>query len=176
MDSVTALTASGGAGAILGVVGSMLNRGFGLLELRERRQDRRLDMAHEKDRWGHEVRLHQLQSQLRREESERELALASQALRRAAEEGSWAGLKESVAAEQALGADWPWVRAVRALVRPALTLTLWVLFFALFLVSLGAGLPDETAASVTVRFVDAVTFAATTALAWWFGDRAPGRT
>jgi hypothetical protein len=175
MDTFATLTASGGAGAVIGVLGSILNRGFSLLEHRERRQDRRLDMAHEKDRWGHEVRLHQLQSQLRREESERELALATQALRRAAEEGSWSGLRDSVAADQALVTDWRWVQAVRSLVRPALTLTLWLLFFALFLVSLGAGLPEQTAASVTVRFVDAVTFAATTALAWWFGDRAPGR-
>ncbi|HYF21866.1 MAG TPA: hypothetical protein VD929_00565 [Caulobacteraceae bacterium] len=174
MEGAFALAGSGAAGALFGALGSVLNRAVGLFEMREKRRDRQLEMAHEKDRWGHETALHELQARARAVETERELALAEQALERAAAEGSWAGLRASVEAEARTPAGPPWVNAVRALTRPGLTVLLWAMFFVLFLLSLDGRLPAATAGEVAPAFVNAITFAATTALAWWFGDRAPG--
>jgi len=176
MEGAFTLAGSGAAGALFGALGSVLNRAVGLFELREKRKDRQVEIAHEKDRWAHETMLHDLQARARAAETERELALAEQALERAAAEGSWAGLRASVEAEaRTTAAAWPWVEAVRALTRPGLTVLLWAMFFVLFLLALDGRLPAATAGEVAPSFVNAITFAATTALAWWFGDRAPGR-
>jgi hypothetical protein len=70
---------------------------------------------------------------------------------------------------------WPWVTAVRALTRPALTLLLWLLFTGLFLTAVLGGLAPEAAAKVISTALDTVAFAASTAMTWWFGDRGPRR-
>jgi hypothetical protein len=175
MEGVAGLAASTILGGLTGVVGSFVNRGFGLLEMREKRQDRRLEIAHAERGWAHETTLHELQLRARAAETESELRLAEAALERATVEGSWAGLRASVQADGRVAASYPWVNAVRALVRPALTLLLWLSVLLLFALSLGGGLPVETAAEVVETAVQAVTYGAVTALAWWFGDRAPGR-
>ncbi len=64
---------------------------------------------------------------------------------------------------------------MRALTRPALTLLLWVLFAVLFLSAVSGALEANTASSVVRTAVDTVAFSASTALACWFGDRAPRR-
>ena len=66
--------------------------------------------------------------------------------------------------------------AVRALTRPALTLLLWILFALLFLSALSGALSAETASGVVRTAVETIAFSASTALTWWFGDRAPRRT
>lgn len=160
--------AGGALGAAFGALGSIVNRGLAIFETREKRKDRQLEMAHEKDRWTHDLRLAEGQ---RLGEAE----AGRQALARADAEGSWTGLAESVRAEGALAADWPWVAAVRALTRPALTLLLWVLFALLFLAAAAGALEPDTAAGVVRTAVETIAFSASTALAWWFGDRAPRR-
>jgi len=150
-------TLGGGAmGALFGAVGSVLNRGVGIFEARERRQDRVLEMAHEKDRWVHDTSV--------------QAATAEQQLKLTGEQGSWAGLAASVEADGRAPDSYRWVAAVRALTRPALTVLLWLVFVALFF-----ALPRENVASLAASAVDTVSFSAATALAWWFGDRAPKR-
>lgn len=160
--------AGGALGAAFGALGSILNRGVAIFETREKRKDRQLEMAHEKDRWSHDL-------QLAADQREGQAEAARQALARTQARGSWAGLAESVRAEAGLASDWPWVSAVRALTRPALTLLLWVLFAMLFLSAVGGALEAETAAGVVRTAVETIAFSASTALAWWFGDRAPRR-
>ena len=165
MDLIGA--AGGGAlGAAFGARGSVLNGGFGLLESRERRMDRHLELAHEKERWAHVGELAQTQRDARADE-------ARQALATSDSQGSWAGLAGSIAAEAAVGASWPWVAAVRALTRPALTVMLWLLYALLFVAAAAGGLQDDTAASVISGAAETISFSAATALTWWFGDRAP---
>lgn len=160
---------SGGAlGAAFGALGSVLNRGLGLFEMRERRKDRQLELAHEKERWGHETALGEQMRQSRADEARGALALAERG-------GSWAGLKAAVDADAALPASWPWVAAVRALTRPALTMTLWGLYTLIFLCAAGGLLQAQAAQSVIAGAVDTISFSAATALTWWFGDRAPRR-
>jgi len=160
--------AGGALGAAFGALGSILNRGIGIFEAREKRRDRQLEMAHEVERWGHDLRLAAEARAGRIEE-------ARQALVQADAEGSWRGLEASLQAEAAVGQSWPWVAAVRALTRPALTLLLWVLFGVLFLSAVSGALEAGTAAGVVHTAVETVAFSASTALAWWFGDRAPRR-
>jgi len=167
MDLIGA--AGGGAlGAAFGALGSVLNRGFGLLEMREKRQDRQLELAHEKDRWAHETEIAAAERAGKADE-------AAQALAQTQAQGSWAGLSGSLAAEAAIGPSWPWVQAVRALTRPALTVMLWLLYAALFLAAAVGALHPDAAASVVTGAADTISFSAATALTWWFGDRAPRR-
>lgn len=155
-------------GAAFGALGSILNRGFGLFEMRERRRDRQLELAHEKERWAHE---NALAEQARAGQAE----AGRQALATAQAQGSWAGLTASIEAEAAIGASWPWVAAVRALTRPALTVMLWVLFGLLFVSAASGALEAQTASAVIRATVETISFSAATALTWWFGDRAPRR-
>ena len=175
MEGVAGLAASTVLGGLTGVLGSLINRGFGLWELREKRKDRQLEIAHAERGWGHEKALHELQLRARAAETEQELAVAEQALQTAAVQGSWAGLEASLQAEARIGASYRWVEAVRALVRPSLTVLLWMIVLALFAMALTGELPTQTAAEVVETVVQAATYGAVTALAWWFGDRAPGR-
>lgn len=160
---------TGGAlGAAFGAFGSILNRGIGIFEMKEKRKDREMELVHEKARWTHDL-------ELAAETRAGQVEAAKQALAQTGAEGSWRGLAESLKAEAALGVSWPWVAAVRALTRPGLTLLLWLLFALLFLAAIGGALDTETASGVVSTAVETIAFSASTALAWWFGDRAPRR-
>ena len=171
MDIVT--TAAGGLtggalGAAFGALGSILNRGFGLFEMREKRRDRQLELTHEKERWAHEAALGDQARSARADEARQALALAQS-------EGTWAGLSASIDAEASIAPSWPWVAAVRALTRPALTVLLWLLYALVFVCAAAGGLQPDASASVIGGAVDTISFSAATALTWWFGDRAPRR-
>lgn len=171
MDIINAASgglAGGALGAAFGALGSILNRGLGIFETREKRKDRQLEMAHEVERWGHDLKL-------AAEAREGRIEEAKQALAKADAEGSWRGLEASLRAEADIGQSWPWVAAVRALTRPVLTLLLWILFAVLFLSAVSGALEAATAAGVVRTAVETIAFSASTALAWWFGDRAPKR-
>ena len=171
MDIITTAgggLAGGALGAAFGALGSILNRGLGIFETRERRKDRQLEMVHEVERWGQDLKLASEARAGRIEE-------ARLALVQTDADGSWKGLNASLQADSRLGQSWPWVAAVRALTRPALTLLLWILFAVLFLSAMSGALQPDTAAGVVRTAVETIAFSASTALAWWFGDRAPRR-
>lgn len=174
MDISTLIGSSGALGGVFGAMGSGLGRLIGIYEMREKRQDRTLEMAHEKERWAHDNERVGLQIQARAADTDNALKLGVQALDHAALEGSWTGLKASVQADISLKSGYAWVEAVRALVRPVLTVLIWLIFILLFCTALAAKLSPVTANSVALTFVNTVAFAASTALAWWFGDRTPG--
>jgi hypothetical protein len=165
---VMSIAGGGALGAAFGALGSIANRGFGLLETREKRKDRQLELAHEKERWGHETALAEQARSANADAARQTLALTEA-------QGSWAGLNASVEAEEAIGPSWPWVTAVRALTRPALTVMLWLLYALVFLCAASGALEADTASSVIRTAVETVSFSAATALTWWFGDRAPRR-
>jgi len=135
------------AGGIFGIFGTALGRVAGYFE-------RKQTFKHEVERWGHEYKLHELQMQAQAQETELELALAAQ-------EGSWRGLNASIAADARIGKASQWVINILRLVRPALTLLLWLITGWIF------------AATQNGAIVEAAVFAATAATLWWFGDRAP---
>lgn len=159
MEEVAGLAMSAAGGGLVGLAGTALGRIFGVVEARVRRKDRELEMAHEKDKWDHEAEL--LAAQLEARKVETELAVMVEDAR-----GSWKGLAASIDAEAKIGPSYPWVDAVRALTRPALTVLLVVI---LFIAWLSNGLTIDQRSSL----MNALIFAATTSIVWWFGDRSP---
>jgi len=147
MANAIALGLDAAAGGLFGIIGSTLGRFAGYFEQRQQ-------YVQERARWGHEYKLHELNMQSRHQETELELALTAQ-------QGSWTGLEASLKAEAALGKASQWVINILRLVRPAITLLLWIITTMIFLKT------EDRA------IVDAALFAATAATLWWFGDRAP---
>lgn len=135
------------AGGLFGILGTAFGRVAGYFE---RNQIHKQEQA----RWGHEYKLHELNMQARHQETELEIALAAQ-------QGSWKGLEASIKAEAAIGKASLWVVNVLRLVRPLITILLWVIATLIFFQTRDSAI------------IDAAVFAATAATLWWFGDRAP---
>ncbi len=147
MANIGTLALDAAAGGLFGIIGTALGRVAGFFERRQAQE-------HERALWAHELALHELQMQARAQETEQEIALAAQA-------GSWAGLEASIKADAAVGKASLWVINTLRLVRPTLTLLLWLITGWIF------------ARTQDSAIVDACVFAATAATLWWFGDRAP---
>lgn len=147
MADLINLGVSAASGGAFGIVGTILGRVAGFFE-------RRLILKQEQARWSHELALYQLQMQSLVQEAEIELAITTQ-------EGSWRGLAASMEADANIGEADRWVVNTLRLVRPILTLLLWVITAWIFF------------ATQNGAIVEAVIFAATAATLWWFGDRAP---
>ena len=150
IDSLTGLATSALGGGLFGVLGTAAGRVAGYFEKKQ-------SFAQEEKRWSHELRLIDAQSKAKAEETEREIDLADVS-------GAWSGLSASYEAEAGIGDSYKWVNAVRALTRPVLTLLLWIITAAVFFAAGDAGTAQQIA--------ETITFAATAATLWWFGDRA----
>jgi len=158
MDIVGDLLGTGASalsGGLFGLVGNIATKVFGYFEAKQA-------FAQKQAEWSHESELLKLQMQAKASETEQEIHVAES-------QGSWSGLGASVTAEGELGATYPWVNAVRALVRPALTLGLST-FLASAFFALAPGDIDRA------YVADSLVFAAVTSIVWWFGDRAPRKT
>lgn len=158
------------SGASGGVVGGL----FGIAgKYFQRKQEME---AQEKER-RHEIALLELQSKTRSQETEQEIEVAR-------EDGRWRGLEQSLKADAATGPLPTWVLAARSLARLAFTvllggLTLWIWVDLMAAVtappgasSLAAAIPPDAAAGLLNYIVCSIVFAFSTAVAWWFGDRA----
>lgn len=135
------------AGGVFGIIGSALGRVAGFFE-------RQQTFKQEALRWAHEYKLHELHMAANQQEAELELAITAQ-------HGSWKGLEASINADAAIGKASQWVINVLRLVRPVLTILLWLIAGWIFAVTQEGSI------------VEAAVFAATAATLWWFGDRAP---
>ena len=144
------------SGGLFGVIGGLINRGIGLIEAKQRRQDRQMEMAHEEKRWSNERTLLDMQMRARSQETEQEVVLADT-------RGSWDALQASYDAEARIGESYRWVNAVRGLTRPALTVLLWLMAGYFFAFVADAVLRGE--------IIKAVLFSANAATLWWFGAR-----
>lgn len=137
-------------GGIFGLAGNVASKIIGIFEAREA-------FAQKKEEWGHDERMADMAMKAKASET-------SAALAQTAASGAWSGLAESLKAETAIPASYSWVNALRALVRPVLTLGLCSFLSAAFF-----ALPDGDAARADV--CQSLVFAAVTAIVWWFGDR-----
>lgn len=147
MADLLGLGADAMAGGAFGIIGTALGRVAAYFE-------RKQTFEQEQKRWGHELQLHELQMRAKKQETEMELAIATQ-------KGSWEGLKASIDADANIGIAAQWVINILRLVRPTLTLLLWLITAWIF-----TRTQDRDIANAAV-------FAATAATLWWFGDRAP---
>lgn len=143
-------------GAVTGVLGSIIGRGFQIWEMREKRKDRVLDYEQERAKWGHEKELAAMQHTMHLEEIEAESAAQS-------ELKSWDGLTASIDAASKVGESYRWVSAVQALTRPVLTVGL---------IACATGVGLAAGGDTLNRSAATLAFLATSAVLWWFGDRA----
>lgn len=138
-------------GGATGLVGTVIGKVFGWLEMRERAKT--LAMEH-----AHEITLQRMQIEARGRELESELAIADTA--------AWsAGRVESYRHDMSAGESYRWVAAALRLTRPVLTLLLLVLTTWVFLRITDLGIQSDV--------VNQVIYLTAMAVAWWFGDRAP---
>lgn len=158
MDILASLVGTGASalsGGVFGLLGNIGSKVIGIFEAREA-------FAQKKEEWGHDERVLDMQSKAA-------AAASAEGLAATAASGSWSGLSDSLKAEGAIAASYGWVNAVRALVRPALTIGLCgflgAAFFAL-----------SPADSARAEISNSLVFAAVTAIVWWFGDRAKTRS
>ena len=142
------------SGGLFGLIGNVATKVVGYFEAEQQFKQKQAE-------WAHETDLLKLQMNAKQQETESEIALAGAS-------GSWSGLSASLQAETAIGATYPWVNAVRALVRPALTFGLAAFLCAAFF----ALAPGDIARAYVAN---SLVFAAVTAIVWWVGDRAPKR-
>jgi hypothetical protein len=147
--------ASALTGGLFGLVGNIATKVFGYFEAKQAFNEKVAE-------WSHETDLLKLQMQAKAAETEQEIHIAES-------QGSWSGLSASLGAEGTLANSYPWVNAVRSLVRPALTLGLATFLSAAFF----AMAPSDIDRAYVA---DSLVFAAVTSIVWWFGDRAPKRT
>ncbi len=147
MEDLVSLGINAASGGVLGIVGTVLGRVGAYFE-------RQQNFAQEQKQWAHELTLHELTMKARAQETEMELAITQQA-------GSWQGLQASIAADAAIGTASHWVINCLRLVRPCLTLLLWLIVACIFMMT------KER------HIIEAVVLAASAATFWWFGDRAP---
>lgn len=131
---------SAGAGGALGLIGHFAARAAGYLESKHALSARQAQ-------WAHETELLKLQSQWPQPETESESAIAE-------------------AFPNVATATCTWVDAMRASVRPLLTLGLSAVLAAAYF-SMSPG--DSARGSA----IDSLAFVTVTAIVWWFGDRAP---
>jgi hypothetical protein len=162
LGDIVNVGASVASGGVFGLVGSIIGSASKYFFNKQ-------EQAFQREKWDHETLLLKLQAEAQAAETEQEIALAAQ-------QGSWSGLAESYKAEAAIGTTHVWVNDIRALFRPFLTVTLWVLsgwiFYQIGQEKFSAWLQEGESESLVRYMVYTAFFSASTATAWWFGDRA----
>ena len=161
MDFLVDLLGSAALGGITGLFGNVLKLVHGHLEGRRRLKERELDHRQE-------LELLKESRQAAHEENEQQIALSNT-------DGSWGGLQASVAAEAQVGETYRWVNAIRALNRPAL---IWALVaVSVWMIDLIARgnivfLSDAQRVDILTYSIHSMIFITSTAVTFWFGDRA----
>jgi len=166
---------SAGLGTITGLLGSGINKVFGLIEKKQQRKDdelARVEAARVRD---HEAVMADKAAALAQGNAlaQQQLAAMTQA------SAERAALAQSTSDERMESmrnaqAERPaqWVENVKSLMRPVLTTVLLALVGYIWH-SLRAGDTIPTSAALLASIVDTVIYLAATATTWWFGDRAP---
>ena len=145
------------SGGMTGILGSAVSGIFKFLEVRE------ANKAKEADR-QHELKLQDLQMKAFAQETERELAIASQ--QTASEQ-----LMGSYQHDSQAGEGSQWVVNTLRLVRPVITILAWVMVTIIWF-TLTRGFIDEATQSDVVRYwIMTTVYTASASTLWWFGDR-----
>ncbi len=141
--------ASGGA---VGIVGSVINKGFSLV-------DRYQGVKLQQLKWQHDLTLLEMKQRFLHHKLQKEEAIANL--------NTTANLRsESYQHDTAIGQGSLWVINIIRLVRPILTLGL-VTLTACIWYHLG-----NKSAALSQTIIETILFCTTAALTWWFGDRA----
>lgn len=170
IGSVANVGTSAVSGGIFGIAGSLFGGVFKYFQTKQQQK-------FEQQKWAHELDLQKLELQRNREEDEHELAVIAQ-------QGTWAGLDQSIKADATSTAaeTYRWSKAIKELYRPFFTTAIFVFVYFIFEDLLAIVQGKDAALSVVFSpgeakevlfyIVNSVTFTASTAGVWWFGDRA----
>jgi hypothetical protein len=134
------------SGGATGILGTLIGRIVGFYE--------------NKQKFQQELKLLELQAKIGAEESERELAVAQA---KAAADLRIASYQHDT--ETGMGSQW--VTNTLRLIRPALTIVLVLAVIMLWFTA------EQYDADIRTQVVVAIIYLATSAVTWWFGDRAP---
>ena len=137
-------------GGATGILGSVLGKVFNIFDywVEEKKKDGEHTRTIEMTRLNHELRSQEL-------ETEREIVMEEQAGKQRA---------ASYRHDMSAGLSYPWVAAILRLMRPVLTLTLVIIVWYIYATS------NDIAQQETI--IQSVIYMASTAVLWWFGDRA----
>ena len=137
-------------GGATGILGSVLGKVFNFADVFI--EERRAKGEHERT-----IEMHRVQSELRADELESELAIVQEQSAGAAQVASYAMMT-------GVEVPYPWVAAILRLMRPLLTVMLVGIVWYIYASS------DDLAQQETI--IQSVIYMSSTAVLWWFGDRA----
>jgi len=171
MDTFLTLLSSAlsvGSGGIFGIIGGIAGN---FLKTRAEIAKVQADREWEARKWEREDRLFALQMSAKQQDAENELAIVAQ-------QGSWDSLSSSIQSDTLGMTDTHvWVKDIKALFRPFLTLMLWIqaawVFYLITQTQHFAQYLDTVVIIDLVEYmVYVVFFTAATAGGWWFAERA----
>lgn len=137
-------------GGATGILGSILGKLFSFADAWIAEKKATADHERTKD-------MHRLQAELRSKELENELTIVEAQVSGELRTASYAH-------DRSIAIGYPWVGAVLRMVRPILTVGLIILVWYIYYTTLDLGLQAEITASSI--------YMCSTAVLWWFGDRA----
>ena len=137
-------------GGATGILGSVLGKVFNFVDVFI--EEKKAKGEHERT-----IEMHRLQSELRADELESELAIVQEQSAGAAQVACYAMLP-------GVEVPYPWVAAILRLMRPLLTVMLVGIVWYIYASS------NDLAQQETI--IQSVIYMSSTAVLWWFGDRA----
>ena len=169
LGEVLGIGASAASGGLLGLLGSLTG---GIVKHFRSKQEMK---ARAQD-YEHELKLLEMQHAQASREDLHEVDLMET-------QGSYTGLQASIEAEAQITGVSKWVNNIRSLTRPTLTFSLvalvsWMFITFMNAIQTGQGnaltelLGQGAVVEILTYIVYSCVFSATTAVVWWFGDRA----
>lgn len=163
---VGASVASGGA---LGLVGAVVGKIGQVFQAKQELKAKKLD-------YEHELKLLEMQQSEKSREDLHEVSMVET-------QGSYSGLEASINAEAQISNVSVWVNNLRSLTRPFLTFSLlavvgWMFVTLMSAIQTGtdnalvALLGQAAVVDILTYIIYSVVFSSSTAIVWWFGDRA----
>jgi hypothetical protein len=146
MDMIFSVLTGGATGILGSVLGKIFNFADVFIE------EKKAKGEHERT-----MEMHRLQSELRADELESELAIVQEQSAGAAQVASYAMMT-------GVEVPYPWVAAILRLMRPLLTVMLVGIVWYIYASS------EDLAQQETI--IQSVIYMSSTAVLWWFGDRA----
>ena len=146
MDMIFSVLTGGATGILGSVLGKIFNFADVFIE------EKKAKGEHERT-----MEMHRLQAELRADELENERAIVEEQSAGAARVASYSMMTQ-------VEIPYPWVAAILRLMRPALTIMLVGIVWYVYASS------DDIAQQETI--IQSVIYMSSTAVLWWFGDRA----
>ena len=169
LGDLLGIGASAASGGVLGLAGAVVGKVGQFFQSRQERKAKQQD-------YEHELKLLERQQQRQSMEDAHETEMVHT-------RGSYTGLETSIEAEAQVRNVSQWVNNLRSLTRPTLTFGLVGIVSWMFIILMNALQPAaqhalvdilgrEAVVEILTYIIYSVVFSATTAVVWWFGDRA----